>query len=122
MLYTARILNKMLDDAFSFPYQTQVLDDAFIYDSIKTEKDGTTKIDVVVPGYSREDLKLEMIDNILKLSSEVENKKFVRQWKLTESISLDPNKIKADCKNGILSIVLSPRDKKDKTTIITIGQ
>lgn len=39
----------MLDDAFSFPYQTQVLDDAFIYDSIKTEKDGTTKIDVVVP-------------------------------------------------------------------------
>lgn len=121
MLYTAKILNKMLDDAFSFPYQTQVLDDAFIYDSIKTEKDGTTKIDVVVPGYSREDLKLEMIDNILKLSSELENKKFVRQWKLTESISLDPKKIKADCKNGILSIVLSPRDKKDKTTTITIN-
>lgn len=62
-----------------------------------------------------------MIDNILKLSSELENKKFVRQWKLTESISLDPKKIKADCKNGILSIVLSPRDKKDKTTTITIN-
>lgn len=121
MLYTTKILNKMLDDAFAFPYQTRVLDDAFIYDSIKTEKDGTTKIDVVVPGYSKEDLKLEIIDNILKLSSELENKKFVRQWRLTESISIDPNKIKADCKNGILSISLSPRDKKDKVSSITIN-
>ena len=121
MLYTARILNKMLDDAFSFPYQTRTLDDAFVYDSIKTEKDGTTKIDVVVPGYSRQDLKLEITDGILKLSSELENKKFVRQWKLTDSISVEPKNIKADCKNGILTISLLPRDKKDKTTTITIN-
>lgn len=120
MLYTARILNKMLDDAFSFPYQTQTLDDTFIYDSIKTEKDGTTKIDVVVPGYSKEDLKLEIVDNVLKLSSELENKKFVRQWKLTESISTETKKIKAECKNGILTILLPQKDKVDNTHTITI--
>lgn len=119
-MFYATSLSKMLDDAFAFPYQTRVSDDAFIYDSIKTEKDGTTKIDVVVPGYSKEDLKLELVDNILKLSSELKNKIFVRQWKLTGSITLDPKKIKANCKNGILTIVLVPKDKKDKTTTINI--
>lgn len=118
MYYTAT-LSKMLDNVFTFPYHTQPLDNSFIYDSVKTEKDGSTKIDVVVPGYSKEDLKLEMTDNILKLSSDLENKKFIRQWKLSDSV--DPKKIKADCKNGILSISLSPRDKKDKTTTITIN-
>lgn len=119
MLYTTKILNKMLDDAFSFPYQTQISDDTFIYDSIKTEKDGSTKIEVVVPGYSKEDLRLEITDNILKLSSDLESKKFARQWKLTDSI--DTKKVKADCKNGILTVLLMPRDNRDKTTNITIG-
>lgn len=109
----------MLDDAFSFPYQTQISDDTFIYDSIKTEKDGSTKIEVVIPGYSKEDLKLEITDNILKLSSDLENKKFTRQWKLTDSI--DTKKIKADCKNGILTITLLPRDNRDKVISIFIG-
>jgi HSP20 family molecular chaperone IbpA len=118
MLYT-NSLSRMLDEVFTFPYHTRVLEDSFVYDSVKADKDGTTKIDVVVPGYSKEDLKLEMTDNVLKLWSDLENKKFVRQWKLSDSI--DPKKIKADCKNGILSITLQPRDKKDKTLSIAIG-
>ena len=118
-MYYTTSLSKILDNVFTFPYYTQPLDDSFIYDSVKTEKDGSTKIDVVVPGYSKEDLKLEMTDNILKLSSDLENKKFIRQWKLSDSI--DPKKIKADCKNGILTISFSPRDKKDKTLTISIG-
>lgn len=119
MLYTTT-LSRMLDDAFSFPFQTHVIDDTFVYDSIKTQKDGSTIIDVVVPGYSKEDLKLEMIDNVLKLSSDLENKKFVRHWKLTDSISIDPKKIKADCKNGILTITLPKKDKVSKNTSISI--
>lgn len=118
MLYTTS-LSKMLDEVFTFPYQTRNLNDAFIYDLVSTEKDGSTKISVVIPGYSKEDLKLEMLDNTLKLSSDLENKKFVRQWKLNDTI--DAKKIKADCKNGILTISLSPRDRKDKTINITIG-
>lgn len=118
MLYT-NSLSRMLDEVFTFPYETHNINDSFIYDLVSTEKDGSTKINVVVPGYSKEDLKLEMTDNVLKLWSDLENKKFVRQWKLSDSI--DPKKIKADCKNGILSITLQPRDKKDKTLSIAIG-
>lgn len=118
MLYTTS-LSKMLDEVFTFPYQTRTLDDGFIYDLVSTEKDGTTKISVVIPGYSKEDLKLELTDNVLKLSSEVENKKFSRQWRLSSNV--DAKKIKADCKNGILSIFVSLVDKKDKTTTITIS-
>ena len=119
MLYTTKILNKMLDDAFSFPYQTQISDDTFIYDSIKTEKDGTTKIEVVIPGYSNENLKLEITHNILKLSSDLENKKFTRHWKLTESV--DTKNIKADCKNGILTINIPPKQNVDNKHTITIS-
>lgn len=118
MLYT-NSLSRMLDEVFTFPHETRNINNSFIYDLVSTEKDGSTKINVVIPGYSKEDLKLEMVDNILKLSSDLESKKFVRQWKISDTV--DPKKIKADCKNGILSIVLSPRDKKDKTTTITIN-
>lgn len=118
MLHTTN-LTRMLDEVFSFPYQTRVLDDSFVYDSIKTQKDGTTTINVVVPGYSKEDLKLEVTDNILKLSSELDGKKFARQWKLSEHI--DSKKIKADCKNGILTINLSNKDKTNKTLSININ-
>jgi HSP20 family molecular chaperone IbpA len=117
MLYTTN-LSKMLDEVFTFPYQVKNLNDTFIYDYVKVKKDGTSQIDVVVPGYSKEELKLEVADNILKLSCDVENKKFSRQWKISDSV--DIKKIKADCKNGILTISLSNKDKKDKMTSIPI--
>ena len=117
MLYTTN-LSRMLDEVFTLPYHARVLDDSFVYDSVKTEKDGSTKIDVVVPGYSKEDLKLEALDNILRLSCDLQNKKFVRQWKLSDNI--DVKKTKADCKNGILTIILPLKEKKDKTTSIII--
>lgn len=117
MLYTTN-LSRMLDEVFAFPYYTKVLDDSFVYDSVKTEKDGSTKIDVVVPGYSKEDLKLDVSNSILKLSSDLEGKKFSRQWKLTEYV--DIKKIKAECKNGILSINIPMKEKVDNTHTITI--
>jgi HSP20 family molecular chaperone IbpA len=46
----------MLDEVFTFPYETHNINDSFIYDLVSTEKDGSTKINVVVPGYSKEDL------------------------------------------------------------------
>lgn len=117
MYYTS--LSKMLDDVFTFPYgATQVLSDAFVYDSVKTEKDGSTKISVVVPGYSKEDLKLEAVDGTLKLWSDLQGKSFKRIWKISDSI--DTKKIKADCKNGILTISLCLKEKNTKSSTITI--
>lgn len=117
MYYTS--LSKMLDDVFTFPYgAAQVLSDAFVYDSVKTEKDGSTKISVVVPGYSKEDLKLEAADGTLKLWSELEGKSFKRIWKVSDNV--DTKKIKADCKNGILTISLFMKEKNSKVSSITI--
>ena len=101
MLYT-NSLSRMLDEVFA--YQTRILDDAFVYDSVVKQKDGQTKIDVVVPGYAKEDLKLDVSDGILTLSSDLKEKKFSRKWKLTDNV--DVKKIKAECKNGILTFCL----------------
>ena len=117
MLYTTN-LSRMIDEVFNIPYYTKVLDDSFVYDLIKKEKDGSTKIEVVIPGYGKEDLKLKIVDNTLTLSSDVEGKKFSRKWKLSDSI--DTKKIKSECKNGILTISLSEKQKNNKTTDITI--
>jgi HSP20 family molecular chaperone IbpA len=111
-------LNKMINDIFLIPYQTKILDDSFVFDSFKKEKDGSTKIEVVIPGYGKEDLKLSVVDNTLTLSSELEGKKFSRKWKLSDSV--DVKKIKSECKNGILTISLSEKQKDNKTTDITI--
>jgi HSP20 family molecular chaperone IbpA len=117
MLYATN-LSKMLDEVFTLPYQFKMVDDTFVYDSVKKEKDGSTKIEVVIPGYGKEDLKLSVVDNTLTLSSNLEGKKFSRKWKLSDSV--DVNKIKSECKNGILTISLIEKQKDNKTTDITI--
>ncbi|NDC29921.1 MAG: Hsp20/alpha crystallin family protein [Bacteroidetes bacterium] len=117
MLYTTN-LSRMLDEVFTFPYQTKVLDNSFVYDFVKTEKDGSSKIEVVVPGYSKEDLKLEVSDGILKLWCDLEGKKFKRHWKISDSV--DTKKIKAECKNGILTVSLTLKEKSSKVSSITI--
>ena len=118
MYYTS--LSKIIDDVFAYPYgmPQKLGDSSFVYDSIKTEKDGSSTISVVVPGYSKEDLKLEVSDGTLKLSSEVEGKSLKRLWKISDSV--DTRKIKADCKNGILTISLPLKEKNSKITTITI--
>ena len=113
-------LSKVLDQVFLFPYGSpKVLNDSFVYDSIKTQEDGSSKISVVVPGFSRDDLQLEVIDNILTLTSNDKEKPFTRSWKLSSDV--DTKKVSADCKNGILSISLPVRNKTEKTHKIQIG-
>lgn len=118
MYYTS--LSKIIDDVFTFPYgiPQKLGDPSFVYDLIKKEKDGSTKIEVVIPGYAKEDLKLNVVDNTLTLSCDVEGKNFSRKWRLSETI--DVKKIKAECKNGILIIFLSEKQRDSKTTNINI--
>ena len=112
-------LTKMLDQVFTFPHELTVLNDSFVYDSISTEKDGSSKISVVVPGFSKDDLELEIIDNLLTLSSKNNEKQLKRTWKLSSSV--DTKKVSADCKNGILSIMLPLKSKSDKVYKIQIS-
>jgi HSP20 family molecular chaperone IbpA len=109
----------MLDEVFAFPYQAKVLEDSFVYDSVKAEKDGSSIISVVVPGYSKEDLVLSARANTLCLKSKSDSgKKLTRYWKLGDSVDL--NNISAECKNGILNIKVPLKQKEDNLFTINI--
>jgi HSP20 family molecular chaperone IbpA len=115
MLYTNN-LSSFLNDILA--HQARIIDDAFVYDSVTKQDNGSTKIEVVVPGYSKEDLKLDISNNVLTLTSELKDKKFSRKWRLSDSI--DIKSITAECKNGILSIIVQEKSKQDKTRLIEI--
>lgn len=115
MFYTTS-LSKFLDDTFIYTNK-DILGHGYVYDNIKTEQ-GNTKIEVVVPGYTKEELKLEVFDDILKLSCDTKGKKFVRKWKIDSSI--DTSTISAESRNGILTINLYKNKENNKTRYITI--
>jgi len=108
-------LSKFLDEIFSYENR-EIFGHAYVYDYVKNDN-AKTEIEVVVPGYSKEELKLEVFDDILKLSCDVKDKKFVRKWRLDHSVQLDD--IKAESKNGILTITLVKK-KQNKTKHIII--
>ena len=108
-------LSKFLDEIFSYENR-DIFGHAYVYDYVKNDNI-KTEIEVVVPGYSKEELKLEVFDDILKLSCDIKDKKFVRKWRLDHSVQLDD--IKAESKNGILTITLVKK-KQNKTKHIII--
>ena len=115
MFYTTS-LSRFLDDTFLYANR-QVTNSGCVYDFIKNDN-GVTKIQVVVPGYDKEELKLEVFGDILKLYCETKDKTFVRKWSLDSSV--DVSKIKGECKNGILTISLPKSDDGKKVKTISI--
>ncbi|HBH49160.1 MAG TPA: hypothetical protein DDX98_10995 [Bacteroidales bacterium] len=88
------------------------------------ESENNFQLDLVAPGYDREDLKVTIDNNELTISSvdkeitkedvkyirkEFVNRAFSRTFQLPESVEAD--KIQASHKNGILSITLPKRAK-----------
>lgn len=114
-MFYSTSLSRMVDDIFSFPYVN--LDSTNGYDHVVSDKDGT-KITVVVPGFSKEDLSLNVNDNYLTLSSKLEDKKLTRTWKLADLA--DTKAIKAECKNGLLTINIPLKIKSDKSRNVEI--
>lgn len=114
MLYSTSF-SRMVDDIFSLPYAK--LDASYAYDSIKSDKE-STKITVVVPGSSKDDLELNVNDSYLTLSSKFEDRKINRSWKLSDYA--DTKCISAECKNGLLTITIPLKNKSDKLKKIDI--
>lgn len=81
----------------------------FKYESI--ENSDSFLIKVEVPGYSKEDLKISLIDNKLYIKS-INDKKIEYSLNIKESIfsKLDLSNIKSSTENGILTISFSYKE------------
>ena len=100
------------------------------------ETDKTFEIELAAPGFSKNDFKITVENNVLRISSDVskakekEEKKMecLRQefafGKFTRSFSLpnsiDTEKISADYKDGILHVILPKREELTISKQITI--
>ncbi|MAL84933.1 MAG: hypothetical protein CMI23_01060 [Opitutae bacterium] len=133
--YEISSLTNFLDSFFSVQKRSQNLDKNFLTlednyrPYIKTlEVDNRLEIEVDLPGFSREEIVLEVVDSCLKLkSNEKLNKKskshdFKRSpFKLNLEISppYDSSKISAKLTNGVLRIAI-PKSDASKSKQIKI--
>lgn len=124
-----------------FPLFQSAMDDFFGDNFFKGMSTGSTlpaanikhsdkdiKIDVAVPGFKKEDLNIDLEDNVLTISSEKkseheEEKKnysrreysyssFSRSFTLPENIQKDG--ISAECKDGVLTVTINKKQLPEK--------
>jgi len=102
------------EDFFSTP-TSAVIDDYSVRTNVSTA-DEEYRIDVVAPGLDKSDMNVKVEDNQLYVSYDNENtdktervyyRSFSRFWKLPSDV--DPASIRADYKQGILSVFV-PRE------------
>ena len=102
------------EDFFSTP-TSAVIDDYSVRTNVSTT-DEEYRIDVVAPGLDKSDMSVKVENNQLYVSYDNENtdktervyyRSFTRYWKLPSDV--DPTSIRADYKQGILSLFV-PRE------------
>lgn len=102
------------EDFFSTP-TSAVIDDYSVRTNVSTT-DEEYRIDIVAPGLDKSDMSVKVEDNQLYVSYDNENtdktervyyRSFTRYWKLPSDV--DPTSIRADYKQGILSLFV-PRE------------
>ena len=102
------------EDFFSTP-ASAVIDDYSVRTNVSTT-DEEYRIDIVAPGLDKSDMSVKVEDNQLYVSYDNENtdktervyyRSFTRYWKLPSDV--DPTSIRADYKQGILSLFV-PRE------------
>ena len=86
-----------------------------------SKDDNNYYIEMSLPGFTKKDLKINYENNLLSVSSDIEDKwkfKFNKTFKISQSINAE--KIKADLNDGILKITI-PKDEKTKLLNICIN-
>jgi len=91
-----------------------------------TENENSYGISFEIPGFSKEDVNIELNDGVITISSHIEESNenyitkeytkdsFERSFYLPEDVDLE--NIEASMENGILSIVLNKRNIDENTT------
>ena len=109
------------EDFFSTP-TSAVIDDYSVRTNVSTT-DEEYRIDVVAPGLDKSDMNVKVENNQLYVSYDNENtdktervyyRSFTRYWKLPSDV--DPTSIRADYKQGILSVFV-PRETPASNSI-----
>ena len=109
------------EDFFSTP-TSAVIDDYSVRTNVSTT-DEEYRIDIVAPGLDKSDMNVKVENNQLYVSYDNENtdkservyyRSFTRYWKLPSDV--DPTSIRADYKQGILSVFV-PRETAATTSI-----
>ena len=109
------------EDFFSTP-TSAVIDDYSVRTNVSTT-DEEYRIDVVAPGLDKSDMNVKVENNQLYVSYDNENtdntervyyRSFTRYWKLP--VDVDPASIRADYKQGILSVFV-PREAPANNSI-----
>lgn len=124
--------SKLFEDFFNDDFGTWTTVPAV---NIK-ENDKEFSLEFAAPGKAKEDFKIEVDENILKVSSEKQDEKeekdekgrytrrefsyhsFVRSFRLPDNVDVD--KIEANYKNGILHINL-PKKAKTAAKTVNVG-
>jgi HSP20 family protein len=96
-----------------------------VWDFDVTENDKEITVRAEIPGFEDKDLDVQLIDNLLTIKAEKKEEtnesKSYRSFRRTVTLSpgIDPNKVQATYKNGVLELHI-PRPEGAKTKKISI--
>ena len=125
--FPVRHSHQGMDDMFNwFNNEVPSFDSCSSYPSSNiSESDEDFKIEMLVPGYSKDEIKIQVDNNILSVSHEIENEEngnhknyisrefrkrsFNRRFKLSDRLASE--KIMAKYDSGVLSIVIPKKEE-----------
>lgn len=86
--------------------------------SVNTREDGTIELEMALPGFSRDDLDIELVGDKITIQASSEGRgKVSRSFRIDDSI--DAKKIKASLKDGILDISLPLKKERVMKIAVT---
>lgn len=130
----APVLNPFFDNLFESDFFDHRPTGKLPSANIK-EKEDRFEVDLAVPGFEKEDINIELHDNVLTISSEKSDEKeekdthysrrefsfaaFTRSFRLPDNVN--ENDIKAKVKNGVLSVHIPKAQEMKKAKSIEIA-
>jgi HSP20 family protein len=91
-----------------------------LIDINRDEKSGELKIIAEVPGFTKENIKVEVVEDALKIQAEREGRRYLKEVPLKAEV--DPAHSKVTYRNGVLEARLKVKEfKKVKSEELTIA-